>query len=42
VTGIPAFVIEADSHDLRLFSADRLEAQLADFTERQFERVGTH
>jgi len=40
VTGIPAFVIEADSHDLRLFSADRLEAQLADFTERQIERVG--
>ncbi|MGE5231676.1 MAG: 2-hydroxyacyl-CoA dehydratase subunit D, partial [Deltaproteobacteria bacterium] len=39
LTGIPAFVIEADSHDLRLFSAERLQALLADFLERQVERV---
>ena len=39
LTGIPAFVIEADSHDLRLFSAERLQALLADFVERQLERV---
>jgi len=40
LTGVPAFVIEADSHDLRLFSPDRLEAQLSDFVEREVERVG--
>jgi benzoyl-CoA reductase/2-hydroxyglutaryl-CoA dehydratase subunit BcrC/BadD/HgdB len=40
LTRIPAFVVEADSHDLRLFSAERLQAQLADFVERQVERVG--
>jgi benzoyl-CoA reductase/2-hydroxyglutaryl-CoA dehydratase subunit BcrC/BadD/HgdB len=41
-TGIPALVIEADSHDLRLFSADRLQALLSDFMERQLERTGAH
>jgi 2-dehydropantoate 2-reductase len=41
LTGIPAFVIEADSHDLRLFSAERLQALLADFSERQVERAAT-
>jgi hypothetical protein len=39
LTGIPAFVIEADSHDLRLFSAERLQALLADFIEQQVERA---
>ncbi|MGK2933776.1 MAG: 2-dehydropantoate 2-reductase [Gemmatimonadaceae bacterium] len=33
-TGVPALVIEADSHDDRLFSADRMEQQLAEFLER--------
>ena len=39
LSGIPAFVIEADSHDLRLFSSERLQAMLADFVERQVEGV---
>jgi benzoyl-CoA reductase/2-hydroxyglutaryl-CoA dehydratase subunit BcrC/BadD/HgdB len=42
LAGIPAFVIEADSHDLRLFSAERLQAQLAEFMERQVERAAAH
>ncbi len=33
-TGVPALVIEADSHDDRLFSADRMGQQLAEFLER--------
>lgn len=33
LTGIPALVIEADSHDLRLFSAERLRNQLEHFAE---------
>jgi benzoyl-CoA reductase/2-hydroxyglutaryl-CoA dehydratase subunit BcrC/BadD/HgdB len=33
-TGVPAFVIEADSHDERLFSADRLQRQLGEFLEQ--------
>jgi 2-dehydropantoate 2-reductase len=42
LTGIPGFVIEADSHDLRLFSAERLQALLAEFMEQQIERVAAH
>jgi 2-dehydropantoate 2-reductase len=37
-TGVPAFVIEADSHDPRLFSSERLQAQLAEFLEHRIER----
>lgn len=36
-TGVDAFVIESDSHDLRLFSTDRLHAQLSSFLEQQSE-----
>ena len=39
-TGIPSFVIEADSHDLRLFSTDRLHAQLSAFLEHHAEFGG--
>lgn len=39
LTGTPAFVIEADSHDLRLFSGERLEALLGEFMERQVPKV---
>lgn len=41
-TGIGAFVLEADSHDLRLFSTDRLHAQLSTFLEQQAESGRTH
>lgn len=34
LTGVPSLVIEADSHDLRLFSTERLERQLGEFVER--------
>mgnify|MGYP001297317178 CR=1 FL=1 len=34
-TGVPAFVIEADSHDERLFSGDRLQRQLGEFLEQR-------
>ncbi len=34
-TGIPGFVVEADSHDLRLFSTERLQGLIAGFLERQ-------
>lgn len=40
LTGVPALVIEADSHDERLFSAERLQSQLAVFLERQLEHSG--
>jgi 2-dehydropantoate 2-reductase len=40
LTGVPAFVIEADSHDPRLFSGEPLQGQLSDFLERQVEHVG--
>jgi hypothetical protein len=33
-------VFEADSHDLRLFSTDRLEGLLADLLEQRVERRG--
>jgi len=36
-TGLPSFVVEADSHDVRLFSAERLESLLADFLEQRAE-----
>ena len=39
-TGVPGFVIEADSHDLRLFSTERVTGQLAAFLERQLELSG--
>ncbi|MCA9726774.1 MAG: 2-hydroxyacyl-CoA dehydratase, partial [Candidatus Eisenbacteria bacterium] len=34
-TGLPSLVLEADTHDLRLFSMDQIERQLADFIEQQ-------
>lgn len=37
MTGLPSIVVEADSHDLRLFSAPQVERQLADFLEQQEE-----
>ena len=33
LTGLQAIVLEADTHDLRLFSADRIERKLLDFIE---------
>lgn len=39
LTGVPAFVLEADSHDSRLFSTERLEDQLSTFMEQQLERA---
>ncbi len=41
-TGVSAFVIEADSHDLRLFSTDRLHVQLSTFLEQQAESGRTN
>ena len=38
-TGVPSLVVEADSHDLRLFSRERLQGQLAEFIEQQVERA---
>ncbi|MBV6521823.1 MAG: hypothetical protein MNPFHGCM_01967 [Gemmatimonadaceae bacterium] len=40
LTGVPALVIEADSHDVRLFSAERLETLLGEFLEQHLEHVG--
>ncbi len=40
LTGLPSFVVEADSHDMRLFSTERLESLLLDFLEQQRERAG--
>ncbi len=37
-TGLPSFVLEGDSHDVRLFSSERLESLLADFLEQRGER----
>ncbi len=39
LTGLPSFVLEADSHDARLFSTERLESLLADFLEQREERA---
>ncbi|MDQ7088013.1 MAG: 2-hydroxyacyl-CoA dehydratase family protein [Acidobacteriota bacterium] len=39
-TGLPSLILEADSHDLRLFSMDRLNSQLRDFIESQQEVGG--
>ena len=38
LTAVPALVLEADAHDPRLFSAERLERQLGDFIEQHRER----
>ena len=38
LTCIPGLVLEADAHDARLFSVERLERQLADFIEEHRER----
>lgn len=38
-TGVPAFVIEADAHDERLFSADRLQRRLGEFLEQHEPRT---
>jgi hypothetical protein len=38
LTARPSLVLEADSHDPRLFSAERLERQLAEFIEQHRER----
>jgi 2-dehydropantoate 2-reductase len=35
LTGLPAMVLEADSHDPRLFSMERLESLLQEFLERR-------
>jgi benzoyl-CoA reductase/2-hydroxyglutaryl-CoA dehydratase subunit BcrC/BadD/HgdB len=35
VTGLPSIVLEADTHDLRLFSMDDVERNLRDFIELQ-------
>jgi 2-dehydropantoate 2-reductase len=37
LTGLPSFVLEADAHDVRLFSTERLETLLGDFLERRHE-----
>ena len=39
LTGVPGLVIEADSHDLRLFSTERLQEQFSDFLEQRVARV---
>ncbi|MFI5246806.1 MAG: hypothetical protein ACHQQR_16355, partial [Gemmatimonadales bacterium] len=41
LAGVPGLVIEADSHDLRLFSTERLQEQFADFLERRVEPAGS-
>jgi 2-dehydropantoate 2-reductase len=40
LTGVPALVIEADSHDSRLFSAERLQMLLTEFLEPQLAHNG--
>jgi len=40
LTGVPALVIEADSHDVRLFSAERLQTLLTGFLEQHVEHSG--
>lgn len=37
LTAVPGLVIEADSHDERLLSLDRLQGQLAEFMEQRLE-----
>ena len=39
LTGLPSFVLEADSHDARLFSTERLESLLEDFLEQREEQA---
>jgi benzoyl-CoA reductase/2-hydroxyglutaryl-CoA dehydratase subunit BcrC/BadD/HgdB len=39
-TGLSSFVLEADSHDLRLFSIERLQSLLRDFLDRQRRSAG--
>ena len=41
-TGVPGFVVEADAHDSRLFSAERIEWQLSRFVEQRMEAVAAH
>ncbi len=41
-TGVPAFVFEADSHDLRLFSTERLQGQLSAFVEQHVQGLAAH
>jgi len=38
-TGVPAFVLEADAHDPRLYGAERLEQQFTAFIERHAEQL---
>ena len=38
VANAPVLVLEADAHEDRLFSAERLERQLADFVEQHREQ----
>jgi benzoyl-CoA reductase/2-hydroxyglutaryl-CoA dehydratase subunit BcrC/BadD/HgdB len=40
LTGLPSFVVEADSHDVRLFSTERLQSLLLDFLEQRQARAG--
>jgi benzoyl-CoA reductase/2-hydroxyglutaryl-CoA dehydratase subunit BcrC/BadD/HgdB len=40
LTGVPGLVIEADSHDLRLFSSERLQQLLGGFLEQQAANLG--
>jgi len=40
LTGVPSLVIEADSHDVRLFSAERLQMLLTGFLEPQLAHNG--
>lgn len=42
LTGVPGFVVEADAHDSRLFSAERIEWQLSSFVEQRMEAVAAH
>ena len=41
LTAVPGLVIEADSHDERLLSLDRLQGQLAEFMEQRLEHSAT-
>ena len=42
LTEVRGLVIEADSHDERLLSLDRLQGQLAEFTEQRLERFAAN
>jgi hypothetical protein len=37
-TGVPAIVLEADTHDLRLVSVDHIRSQLQEFLEQRRAR----